>query len=126
MNGSGRVAALRLLLAVVALLSLGGIVTGGYLVVDDLSARGEMFDGLGAVIGAMVLVGSLVTGVLAVVAFVLAVAKPMAARVIGVLLALTATAVVYPLAVDTSWGPWLFAFPLGLVVVAVLPDAPAR
>ncbi len=126
MNGSGRVSALRVLLWMVVLVSLAGIATGGYLVVDDLSARGEMFDGLGALIGAMVLVGSVLAGVLAAVAAAVAVRKPMFARVVGVLLALTATALVYPLAVDTSWGVWLFPFPLALVVVAVFPDAPAR
>ena len=126
MTGSGRVSPLRVLLWMVVLVSLAGIATGGYLVVDDLSARGEMFDGLGALIGAMVLVGSVLAGVLAAVAAVLAVRKPMLARVVGVLLALTATALVYPLAVDTTWGVWLFPFPLALVVVAVLPDAPAR
>ena len=126
MTGSGRVSTLRVLLGAVALVSLAGIAAGGYLILDDLSVRGEMFDGLGAAIGAMVLVGSSLAGVLAAVAAVLAVRKPMLARVVGVLLSLTVTALVYPLAVDTSWGVWLFPFPLALVVVAVLPDAPGR
>lgn len=125
MMGSGRVTALRVLLGMVVLVSLAGIATGAYLVVDDLSAHGDKFDGIVALIGAMVLGGSVLAGVLAAVAAVLAVRKPMLARVVGVLLALTATALVYPLAVDTSWGVWLFPFPLALVVVAVLPEAPA-
>jgi hypothetical protein len=74
----------------------------------------------------MVLACSVLAGVLAAVAAVLAVTKPMLARVVSALLALTAAALVYPLAVDTSWGVWLFPFPLALVVVAVIPDAPAR
>ena len=126
MTGSGRVGLLRVLLGMVVLVSLGGIATGGYLIVADLSERGEMFDGLGAVIGAMLLVGSVLAGVLAVVAAVLAVRRPMVARVIGVLLALAALALVYPPAVDTDWGVWLVPFPLVLLVVAVLPDGSAR
>ena len=126
MTGSGRVSVLRALLWMVVPVSLAGIVAGGYLVVLDLSARGETFDGLVALIGAMVLAGSVLAGVLAAIAALLAVRKPLLARVVGVLLALTAAALVYPLAVDTTWGVWLFPFPLALVVVAVLPDAPAR
>jgi hypothetical protein len=64
--------------------------------------------------------------VLSVVAAVLAVRKPMLARVTGVLLGLAAAALVYPLAVDTDWGVWLFPFPLAMVVVAVFPDDSAR
>lgn len=126
MNAAVRVGALRTLLGMVVVVALAGAVTGGWLVAADLAQRGEMFDGLGAVIGAMVLVGSVLAGVLAAVAAVLAVRKPMLARVTGVLLALAATALIYPLAVDTDWGVWLFPFPLALVVVAVLPDSPAR
>ncbi len=126
MNGAVRVGALRTLLGIVVVVALAGVVTGGWFVAADLAERGEMFDGLGAAIGAMVLVGSVLAGVLAVVAAVLAVRKPMLARVTGVLLALAATALIYPLAVDTDWGVWLFPFPLALLAVAVLPDSPAR
>jgi uncharacterized membrane protein len=94
-------------------------------VVQDLSERGEMFDGLGAAIGAMVLVVSALAGVLAVVAALSAVRRPMVARVIGVLLALAAAALVYPLAVDTDWGMWLSPFPFVLLMVAVFPDGSA-
>jgi hypothetical protein len=125
-NGAVRIGALRVLLGVVVAVALGGVATGGYLIVADLSERGEMFDGLGAVIGAMVLAGSVLAGVLAVVAAVLAVRRPMVARVIGVLLALAALALAYPPAVDTDWGVWLVPFPLLLLVVAVLPDGSAR
>lgn len=126
MNGTVRVGALRTLLGVVVVVALAGVVTGGWFVVADLAERGEMLDGLGALIGAMVLAGSVLAGVLAVVAAVLAVRKPMVARVTGVLLALVAAGLIYPLAVDTDWGVWLFPFPLALVVVAVLPDGQAR
>lgn len=126
MNGAVRIGALRVLLGVVVAVALGGVATGGYLIVADLSERGEMFDGLGAVIGAMVLAGSVLAGVLAVVAAVLAVRRPMVARVIGVLLALAALALAYPPAVDTDWGVWLVPFPFLLLVVAVLPDGSAR
>jgi hypothetical protein len=124
-SASLRVAVLRVLLGVVVAVSLGGVATGGYFVVQDLSERGEMFDGLGALIGAMVLAASVLAGVLAVVAVAFAVRRPMVARVIGVLLALAGAGLVYPLAVDTDWGVWLYPLPLALVVVAVLPDGPA-
>ena len=126
MNAAVRVGALRFLLGIVVVVALAGVVAGGWFVLADLAQRGEMFDGLVAVIGAMVFVGSVLAGVLAVVAAVLAVRRPMLARVTGVLLALAAAALIYPLAVDTDWGVWLFPFPLALVVVAVLPDGPAR
>lgn len=126
MNGAVRVGALRVLLALVVVAALGGVAAGGAFVVQDLSERGEMFDGLGAAIGAMVLVGSVLAGVLAAVAAVLAVRRPMVARVIGVLLALAALALAYPPAVDTDWGVWLVPFPFALLVVAVLPDGSAR
>lgn len=125
MTASLRVVVLRVLLGVVVAVAIGGVVTGAAFVVQDLSERGEMFDGLGALIGAMVLGAAVLAGVLAVVAWRSAVRRPMVARVIGVLLALAAAGLVYPLAVDTDWGLWLFAFPLTLVVVAVLPDGPA-
>jgi hypothetical protein len=121
-----RVGALRVLLGVVVVVALAGVVTGGWFVAADLSERGDMFDGLGAAIGALVLVVSVLAGVLSVVAAVLAVRKPMLARVTGALLGLAAAALVYPLAVDTDWGAWLFPFPLVLVVVAVFPDDSAR
>lgn len=126
MSRGVRVGALRVLLGIVVVVALAGIVTGVWFVVQDLSERGEMFDGLGALIGALVLAGSVLAGVLAVVAALSAVRRPMVARVIGVLLALAAAALVYPLAVDTDWGMWLSPFPLALVVVAVLPDGSAR
>jgi hypothetical protein len=125
-TGTVRVGALRTLLGIVVVVALVGVVTGGWFVAADLAERGEMFDGLGVLIGAMVLVGSVLAGVLAAAAAVLAVRKPTLARVTGVLLALAAAALIYPLAVDTDWGVWLFPFPLALVVVAVLPDDPAR
>jgi hypothetical protein len=95
-------------------------------VLQDLSERGEMFDGLGALIGAAIVAASVLAALLATVAAVLAVRRPMLARVLGVVLALAALALVYPLAVDTSWGLWLVPFPFVLLVVAVLPDGSAR
>ena len=126
MNGAVRVGAFRVLLGMIVAVSLGGVATGGYFVLQDLSERGEMFDGLGALIGAAIVAGSVLAGLLSMVAAVLAVRRPMLARVLGVVLALAALAVVYPLAVDTSWGLWLVPFPLVLLVVAVLPDGSAR
>jgi hypothetical protein len=125
-NAAVRVGALRVLLGLVVAVALGGAVTGAWFIAADLAERGEMFDGLGALIGAMVLAGSVLAGVLSVVAAVLAVRKPMVTRVIGVLLALAALALAYPLAVDTDWGLWLVPFPCLLLVVAVLPDGSAR
>jgi hypothetical protein len=125
-SASLRVAVLRVLLGIVVAVALAGAVTGVWFVAADLSERGEMFDGLGALIGALVLGGSILAGVLAAVAAAGVVRRPMLARVIGVLLALAAAALVCPLAVDTDWGVWLAPFPLALVVVAVLPDRSAR
>ena len=125
-DASLRVVLLRVLLGAVVVVALGGAVTGVLFVVQDLSERGEMFDGLGALIGALVLGASVLAGVLAVVGAVNAVRRPVVARVIGALLAIAAAALAYPLAVETDWGLWLYPFPLALVVVAVLPDGPAR
>jgi hypothetical protein len=125
-TGSYRVGVLRLLLGLVVLAALAGVVTGGRFVVEDLSEHGDMFDGLGAAIGALILTVSVLAGVLSVVAAVLAVRRPTVARVVSVVLALGLAGLVYPLAVETDWGVWLFPFPLALVVVAVLPDGRAR
>lgn len=122
-----RVALFRVLAGIAALVALAFFATGAWLVVDDLGQRGEMFDGLGAAIGAGVMVVAALAGVMAVVAMRIARRRPMAARVIGVLLALAALGLVYPLGVDTDWGWWLAPLPLALLVVAVLPDRdPAR
>lgn len=126
MSGSLRVGALRALLGLAVVTCVAGFAVGGYFVLTDLAERGEMFDGLAAAIGAAVMFVSVLAGALATVAAVVAERRPMVARVIGVLLALAATAAIYPLAVDTSWGMWLLPFPLALLVVAVLPDNPAR
>lgn len=122
MNGSLRVGVLRVLLAIVVALSLAGFAVGGYFVLTDLAARDEMFDGLAAAIGAGVMFVSVLVGVLATVAAVMAERRPMVSRALGVLLAMLAAAIVYPLAVDSSWGMWLVPFPVVLLVAAVLPD----
>jgi peptidoglycan/LPS O-acetylase OafA/YrhL len=125
-NGAVRVGVLRVLLGVVVAVAAAGAATGVAFIVADLSFREDAWDGIGAVFGAATLVGSVLAGVLAVVAAVLAVRRPVVARVIGALLALAALAVAYPFAVDTDWGAWLVPLPLVLLVVAALPDGPAR
>jgi hypothetical protein len=122
-----RVALFRALVGVVALVALGLFATGAWLVLDDLGQSGEMFDGLGAAIGAGVMIVAALAGVMAVVAMRIARRRPTAARVIGVLLAVSALGLVYPFGVDTDWGWWLAPLPLALLVVSVLPDpGPSR
>ena len=102
-----RVAVFRVLAGVAALVAVGFFVTGAWFVLDDLEQRGEMFDGLGAVIGAGLMLVASLAGVMAVLAIRLVRRRPMVSRVLGVLLALTGLGILYPLGVDSSSAWWL-------------------
>jgi hypothetical protein len=119
-----RVCLFRVLAGIAALVALGFFATGAWLVLDDLEQRGEMFDGLGAVIGAGLMLVASLAGVMAVLAIRLVRRRPMVSRVLGVLLALTGLGILYPLGVDSSSAWWLLVpLPLGLLAVSLLPDA---
>jgi hypothetical protein len=119
-----RVSLFRVLAGVAAVVALGFFVAGAWFVLDDLEQSGEMFDGLGAVIGAGLMLVASLAGVMAVLAIRLVRRRPMVSRVLGVLLALTGLGILYPLGVDSSSAWWLvLPLPLGLLVVSLLPDA---
>lgn len=61
-------------------------------------------------------------GAAAGVAIRVARSRPLLARVIGVLLALTGVGVAYPVIVDTGMDWWLALLPGALLLLAVLPD----
>lgn len=118
--------AFRVLTGLVAAVAAAGVVLGAWMVLEDMASHTDEFDGLGVVIGAMVLVAALVGGAMAVTALALVGRRPLVARVLGVLLALAGLALVYPLGVDTAWGWWLLPLPLALLVLAVFPEQTGR
>ena len=117
-----RVAGFRFLLGLAAVAALVAVGFGGWAVVADLRERGDTWDGLGVVIGALFAGAGIVAAVAAGVAIKVARSRPAAARVLGVLLALAGLGVAYPMIVETDMGWWLAMLPGALLLLALLPD----
>ena len=117
-----RIAGFRFLLGLAVVAGLVAVGFGGWAIAADLRERGDTWDGLGVLIGALFAGGGLAAGVAAVVAIRVARSRPTAARVIGVLLALAGLGVAYPIVVDTEMDWWLAMLPGALLLLALLPD----
>ena len=117
-----RVAGFRFLLGLAAVAALVAVGFGGWAVVADLRERGDTWDGLGVVIGALFAGAGIVAAVAAGVAIKVTRSRPTAARVLGVLLALAGLGVAYPMIVETDMGWWLAMLPGALLLLALLPD----
>ena len=117
-----RVAGFRFLLGLAVVAAVVAVGFGGWAIAADLRERGDTWDGLGVLIGALFAGAGLVAGSAAVVAIRLARSRPTAARVLGVLLALAGLGVAYPIIVDTDMDWWLAMLPGALLLLALLPD----
>ncbi|HEX4978259.1 MAG TPA: hypothetical protein VFV40_10385 [Nocardioides sp.] len=117
-----RVAGFRFLLGLAAAGGTVAVGFGGWAIVADLRERGDTWDGLGVLIGALLAGAGLAAVVAAVVAIRVARSRPTAARVLGVLLALAGLGVAYPIVVDTEMDWWLAMLPGALMLLALLPD----
>ena len=117
-----RVAGFRFLLGLAVVAGIVAVAFGGWAIAADLRERGDTWDGLGVLIGALFAGGGLAAGVAAVVAIRVARSRPTAARFLGVLLALAGLGVAYPIVVDTDMDWWLAMLPGALLLLALLPD----
>jgi hypothetical protein len=117
-----RVAGFRFLLGIALVAAVVAVGFGGWAVAADLRERGETWDGLGVVIGALFAGAGIAAGVAAGLAIRMARSRPVLARALGVLLALAGLGVAYPIIVDTDMGWWLAMLPGALLLLAVLPD----
>lgn len=117
-----RVAGFRFLLGLAVAAAVVAVGFGAVAVAADLRERGDTWDGLGVLIGALFAGAGVVAGAAAVVAIAVARTRPTAARVLGVLLALAGLCVAYPVIGDTEMGWWLAMLPGALLLLALLPD----
>ena len=117
-----RVAGFRFLLGLAVVAAVVAVGFGGWAIAADLRERGETWDGLGVLIGALFAGAGVVAGAAAVVAIRVARSRPTAARVLGVLLALAGLGVAYPVIVDTDMDWWLAMLPGAVLLLALLPD----
>jgi len=117
-----RVAGFRFLLGIAVVAAAVAIGAGGWAIAADLRETSDTWHGLGVLIGTLFAGAGLVAGVAAVVAIRVARSRPVLARVLGVLLALTGLGVAYPIIVDTDMDWWLAMLPGALLLLALLPD----